>query len=131
MRVVAAESGEKETELWSRYVQFDGVRPDHLAESGGAPDHTYRLRSLAAQALGHGHLVTAIDAEHTGHFDVFSGRDGVLRVESQPAAAMDLLDWVCAESTRRAERRFALMIAGGHIDVDQDTRPSYATRRRS
>ena len=62
------------------------------------------LRSLAAQALGHGHLVTAIDAEHTGHFDEFSGRDGVLRVESAPAAAMDLLDWVCAESTRRAER---------------------------
>ena len=62
------------------------------------------LRSLAAQALGHGHLVTAIDAEHTGHFDDFRGRDGVLRVESQPAAAMDLLDWVCAESARRAER---------------------------
>jgi hypothetical protein len=62
------------------------------------------LRSLAAQALGHGHQVTAIDAEHTGHFDEFAGRDGVLRVESRPAAAMDLLDWVCAESTRRSER---------------------------
>ncbi|MBW8806505.1 MAG: hypothetical protein JF587_22020 [Catenulisporales bacterium] len=62
------------------------------------------LRSLAAQALGHGHLVTAIDAEHTGHFDEFAGRDGVVRVESAPAAALELLDWVAAESVRRAER---------------------------
>ena len=45
----SAESGRKETELWSKYVKFDGVQPDHLADSAGAPDHTYRLRSLAAQ----------------------------------------------------------------------------------
>jgi len=45
----SAESGSKETELWSRYVTFDGVQPDHLANSGGAPDHTFELRSLAAQ----------------------------------------------------------------------------------
>jgi nucleoside-diphosphate kinase len=45
----SAESGKKETALWSKYVQFDGVRPDHLADSAGAPDHTYHLRSLAAQ----------------------------------------------------------------------------------
>jgi hypothetical protein len=62
------------------------------------------LRSLAAQALGHGHLVTVIDAEHTGHFDEFTGRDGVVRIESAAAGALDLLDWVAAESSRRAER---------------------------
>jgi nucleoside-diphosphate kinase len=45
----SAESGLKETALWSRYVKFDGVRPDHLADSASAPDHTYHLRSLAAQ----------------------------------------------------------------------------------
>jgi nucleoside-diphosphate kinase len=45
----SAESGKKETALWSKYVQFDGVRPDHLADNAGAPDHTYHLRSLAAQ----------------------------------------------------------------------------------
>jgi len=45
----SAESGRKETDLWSKYVEFDGVRPDHLAESDGAPDHTFHLRSLAAQ----------------------------------------------------------------------------------
>jgi FtsK/SpoIIIE family len=62
------------------------------------------LRSLASQALGHRQLVTAIDAEHTGHFDELTGREGVLLVESHAAAAMDLLDWVAAESSRRAER---------------------------
>ncbi|NUR32278.1 MAG: hypothetical protein HOV83_41610 [Catenulispora sp.] len=66
------------------------------------------LRSLAAQALTHGHLVTAVDAEHTGHFDEFSGRDGVVRVESGAAGALDLLDWVAAESGRRAERLLEL-----------------------
>ncbi len=45
----SAESGEKETTLWSRYVKFEGVRPDHLADSAGAPHHTYHLRSLASQ----------------------------------------------------------------------------------
>lgn len=45
----SAESGSKETSLWSRYVQFDGVHADHLDDAGGAPDHTYQLRSLAAQ----------------------------------------------------------------------------------
>jgi nucleoside-diphosphate kinase len=45
----SAESGVKETRLWDRYVKFEGVEPEHLAESDGAPDHTYQLRSLAAQ----------------------------------------------------------------------------------
>ncbi len=45
----SAESGAKETELWSRHVTFDGVRPDRLADGGHSPDHTYELRSLAAQ----------------------------------------------------------------------------------
>src|SRR5260221_3210499 len=62
------------------------------------------LRSLTAQALGHGHMVTAVDAERTGHFDEFAGRDGVVRVEAQAEGAMDLLDWVAAESSRRAEQ---------------------------
>ena len=62
------------------------------------------LRSLAAQALGHRHLVTMVDGERTGHFDEFAGRPGVVRVETQPAGAVDLLDWVAAESSRRAEK---------------------------
>ena len=45
----SAESGAKETDLWSKYVKFDGVQPDHLADSAGAPDYTYELRSLASQ----------------------------------------------------------------------------------
>ncbi|MFD0630831.1 hypothetical protein ACFQ9X_03375 [Catenulispora yoronensis] len=53
------------------------------------------LRSLAAQALGHGHLVTAVDAEHTGHFDEFTGRDGVIRVESAAPPR-----WTCWTGSR-------------------------------
>jgi nucleoside-diphosphate kinase len=45
----SAENGEKETALWSEFVTFEGVQPDHLADAAGAPDHTYRIRSLAAQ----------------------------------------------------------------------------------
>jgi hypothetical protein len=62
------------------------------------------LRSLAAQALGHGQRITAIDAERTGHFDELTGREGVVRVESQPTEALELLHWVAAESSRRAEQ---------------------------
>jgi nucleoside-diphosphate kinase len=58
----SAESGRKETALWSRYVKFEGVQPDHLAESGHAPDHTYRLRSLAAQYSAGIHRDLAADA---------------------------------------------------------------------
>jgi nucleoside-diphosphate kinase len=43
------ESGLRETELWSRYLKFEGVHSGGLADSAGAPDHTYHLRSLAAQ----------------------------------------------------------------------------------
>jgi nucleoside-diphosphate kinase len=68
----SAESGEKETSLWSRYVEFKGVEPAHLAEGDGAPDHTYRLRSLASQyAAGvhqelAGELILELLREETG-----------------------------------------------------------------
>lgn len=62
------------------------------------------MRSLLGQALGHGHLVTVVDAEHTGHFDEFAGSEGVLRVETHADGAMELLEWVAGESARRAER---------------------------
>lgn len=45
----SAESGTRETGLWARYITFDGVQPDRLADAGHTPDHTYQLRSLAAQ----------------------------------------------------------------------------------
>ena len=45
-----AETGEKETELWSRYVELEGgVRAEALDEGFDRHDHTYQLRSLAAQ----------------------------------------------------------------------------------
>lgn len=78
----SAESGEKETALWSKFVQFDGVQPEHLAESGGAPDHTYELRSLAAQYSAGIHRdlaanrILALLQEETdlggGHFQTYS-----------------------------------------------------------
>jgi len=57
----SAESGAKETELWSRYLEFDGVQPGHLAETDGAPDHTYQLRSLASQYSAGVHRELAAD----------------------------------------------------------------------
>lgn len=62
------------------------------------------LRSLLGQALGRGHLATVVDAEHTGHFDEFAGVDGVVRLETHAAGAVELLEWVAAESGRRADR---------------------------
>src|SRR5690348_3172220 len=42
------ESAEKEIGLWSRHVSLDEVT-DGVADPGDRPDHTYHLRSLAAQ----------------------------------------------------------------------------------
>ena len=42
------ETGVKETELWSRHVSVDAVDAD-LDGAGNRPDHTFHLRSLAAQ----------------------------------------------------------------------------------
>lgn len=44
------ESAEKETALWSGYLALEGVEPPD--DSVSAPDHTYRLRSLATQVAG-------------------------------------------------------------------------------
>jgi nucleoside-diphosphate kinase len=44
----SAESGEKETRLWARYLQLDEVEAG-LEPSSGRPDHTFHLRSLASQ----------------------------------------------------------------------------------
>jgi hypothetical protein len=74
------------------------------------------LRSLAAQALGHGHLVTAIDSERTGLFDEFTGADGVVRIEARPEGALELLDWATAESSRRGERLGAVTAETSDID---------------
>lgn len=42
------ESGERELAVWSRHVALDRRDAD-LSVPGGTPDHTYHLRSLAAQ----------------------------------------------------------------------------------
>ncbi|HUZ88410.1 MAG TPA: nucleoside-diphosphate kinase [Candidatus Acidoferrales bacterium] len=42
------ESGAKETALWSDHVDLDRIEVE-MAGGGGAPDHTWHLRSLAAQ----------------------------------------------------------------------------------
>ena len=55
------ESGERESELWARYVKFEGVNSKGLADASGAPDHTYRLRSLAAQYSAGVHKKLAAD----------------------------------------------------------------------
>lgn len=42
------ESGVKEVELWRRYLSLDGPSVE-LSETSDRPDHTFHLRSLAAQ----------------------------------------------------------------------------------
>jgi nucleoside-diphosphate kinase len=45
----SAESGQRETELWSRHVSLDRVDPDESEPGRESPDHTFHLRSLTAQ----------------------------------------------------------------------------------
>lgn len=53
------ETGEKEVALWSPRVEgWDGVQVD-LADAGGAPDHTFHLRSLAGQVAAGIHVDAA------------------------------------------------------------------------
>jgi nucleoside-diphosphate kinase len=42
------ESGAREIQLWRRYLPLDGIDVE-LPEASGRPDHTFHLRSLAAQ----------------------------------------------------------------------------------
>jgi nucleoside-diphosphate kinase len=53
----SVESGDHETELWARHVQLNSMEAE-LEEDSDAPDHTFHLRSLAAQASAgvHGEL---------------------------------------------------------------------------
>ncbi len=44
----AADTGDRELRLWAPYLKLDGG-PPALEESPQAPDHTFHLRSLAAQ----------------------------------------------------------------------------------
>jgi nucleoside-diphosphate kinase len=54
------ESGAKEVQRWSEFVQLDQVRAN-LDGSNGKPDHTYHLRSLATQVASGFHTGTASD----------------------------------------------------------------------
>jgi nucleoside-diphosphate kinase len=57
------ETGETETELWSRYVDLEGgVHADALDEGFDRRDHTYQLRSLAAQYAAGLHRELAAEA---------------------------------------------------------------------
>lgn len=54
----APETGEAEVKRWSDFVQLDRVNVE-LASSSDKPDHTFHLRSLAAQVAGDIHAGTA------------------------------------------------------------------------
>lgn len=51
------ESAERETANWSKHLQLEGVEP--LPDQADAPDHTYHLRSLAAQLAAGTHVEVA------------------------------------------------------------------------
>jgi nucleoside diphosphate kinase len=52
------ETGSAEVERWAKFVQLDEVSAD-LAIESDKPDHTYRLRSLAAQVASGFHVELA------------------------------------------------------------------------
>lgn len=52
------ETGSAEVKRWAEFVQLDKVSVD-LALKSDKPDHTYRLRSLAAQVAGGFHVELA------------------------------------------------------------------------
>ena len=57
----APESGEAEVKRWAEFVQLDRVNVK-LEKSSSKPDHTYHLRSLAAQVAGGIHADLASQA---------------------------------------------------------------------
>jgi nucleoside diphosphate kinase len=57
----APETGEAEVEKWSKVVQLDKVAIE-LDQESDKPDHTYHLRSLAAQVNGGFHVELASKA---------------------------------------------------------------------
>jgi hypothetical protein len=90
---------------------------------------TNALRSLAAQALGRSHMIGVIDVDHGGEFtDLTSGlarsdepgltHPGAARVESDPAAALALLDWFRQEAHRRADQSASATLASQTLPPD-------------
>ncbi|MFE7464825.1 hypothetical protein ACFU6R_12095 [Streptomyces sp. NPDC057499] len=61
---------------------------------------TTLMRSLALQALQHGDILV-VEATATGEYACLPGRDGVLAVECDPAAALATLEWAAHETERR------------------------------
>jgi nucleoside-diphosphate kinase len=57
----SAESGAREVALWRRHVDLDGVQVE-VATATDRPDHTFHLRSLAAQ------YATGVHADLAGQF---------------------------------------------------------------
>ncbi len=57
----APETGDRELELWTRYLSLDGKRiaPE---PARGTPDHTFHLRSLAAQVAAGTHAEAGAEA---------------------------------------------------------------------
>ncbi len=54
----APETGKAEVARWSKFVQLDRVEA-RLEETSDRPDHTFHLRSLAAQVAGGAHVELA------------------------------------------------------------------------
>ncbi|MFE6979118.1 hypothetical protein [Streptomyces sp. NPDC057682] len=58
------------------------------------------LRSVALQALQHGDVLI-VEGSGTGEYACFTGREGVLAVESGLAGALSTLEWAASETERR------------------------------
>ncbi|MCC0578749.1 type IV secretory system conjugative DNA transfer family protein [Streptomyces californicus] len=76
------------------------TEPHLLAVGQPGGGTTTLVRSIALQALQGGDVIV-IDGSGTGEYAAFTGRDGVLAVESGPGGALATLEWAAHETERR------------------------------
>ncbi len=76
------------------------TEPHLLAVGQPGGGTTTLVRSIALQALQSGDVIV-IDGSGTGEYAAFTGRDGVLAVESGPGGALATLEWAAHETERR------------------------------
>ncbi|SFC89807.1 hypothetical protein [Streptomyces aidingensis] len=113
--VPVAADGEAEPVHAAPVVWRTGPRspaPHLLAVGPSGSGTTSLLRSVTLQALRDGEVLL-IDGGGAGEFGCFTGRRGVLSVESSPSGARAALEWAARETGRRLLEVSRARQAGG------------------